>query len=293
MSLRAIAGTAVPRSAVHMQLTTTLLLLAPAAVLFLAVFLWPVLDLLSRSVFDPEPTFEHYARIGASDLYASVFWRTVRISAIVTVATLFIGYPVAYAMARAKGLAVFLIGACVLVPLWSSVLVRSYAWTALLARRGIVNDALIDVGLIEQPLRLLYTDVAVVIAMTHVLLPFMILPLFTALRNVPEELTRAARSLGAREVRVFASVVLPLSMPGIYAGVTLTFLLAVGFFITPALVGGPQSLMVATLIVEELTSTSDWSFAAALSAALLGLALLAALLLRLVLAPGRADGHGN
>jgi mannopine transport system permease protein len=159
------------------------------------------------------------------------------------------------------------------VPLWTSTLVRSYAWIALLERRGVINNALIDLGLISSPLTLLYTDGAVLVAMTHVLMPFMILPIFSSLRSLSADLPNAALSLGATRLRVFFSIVLPLSLPGVFAGCLLVFVMSLGFYVTPALVGGPHSLMIATLIGQQATELLDWPFAGAISCVLLVLSM--------------------
>jgi mannopine transport system permease protein len=172
-------------------------------------------------------------------------------------------------MARSKGWQAAIIGACVLIPLWTSVLVRSYAWTVLLARNGLVNSALASTGVTSEPLRLLYTEGAVILAMIHVLLPFMVLPLYSALRTIPDDLSRAAFGLGASGFEVFRRVTLPLSMPGVSSGLVMVFILAIGFYVTPALVGGAQNMMVAQLIASEIGGSTSWAFGAALSTVLL------------------------
>ena len=164
-----------------------------------------------------------------------------------------------------------------LLPFWTSVLVRSYAWMVLLGRHGLVNEFLIGLGLLDTPLRLLNTPFAVCIAMIHILLPYMILPIASVLRQIDAALLRAAAGLGAPPWRVFLQVVLPLSMPGVAAGVLLVFVLALGFYITPALVGGPRDLMLSMLIAQQV-DLLNWPYAACLSAALLATTLLLILL---------------
>lgn len=269
------------------------LLLAPLLLLFVVVFLLPLLGMLERSLFDPDITTRHYEQIVERDLYLRVIRRTIEISAIVAFATLILGYPVAYLMTRVKGWHAALIAACVLIPLWTSTLVRSYAWTALLSRRGLINTWLADLGLIDAPLRMLYTDGAVILAMVHVMLPFMILPLYAALRAIPDDLPRAAAILGAGGIATFRHIVLPLSLPGVSAGLILVFLISLGFFITPALVGGPQSLMVSTLIAREITMGFNWGFAAAIAAALLVAALAIVAAFNRVLRLDRIGGDGR
>jgi ABC-type spermidine/putrescine transport system permease subunit I len=156
----------------------------------------------------------------------------------------------------------------VLLPFWTSVLVRSYAWMVLLGRHGLVNEALLSTSLIATPLRLLNTPIAVHIAMIHILLPYMILPIASSLRQIDPALPRAAAGLGASPWRTFIQVVLPLSMPGVAAGTLLVFVLSLGFYITPALVGGPHDMMLSMLIAQQV-DLINWPYAACLSATLL------------------------
>lgn len=251
----------------------SLALLAPMAVLLAVVFIYPIADLLAASVWDPDFTLAHYRKLFTEPLYLTVLLRTLRIAFLVTAFALALGYPVAYVMSRVDGWKARALAACVLIPLWTSVLVRSYAWTVLLQRRGIVNTALQRLGVIDEPLPLLYTEGAVLLAMTHVLLPFIILPIYSTLRRIPADLTRAAQNLGAGGAATFRHVVLPLSLPGVAAGCVIVFILALGFFITPALVGGPRTLMISTLIGQQATELLNWPFAGALAAVLLGVTL--------------------
>ncbi|CCM80268.1 ABC transporter permease [Rhizobium mesoamericanum] len=261
----------------------SLILLAPLLLLLSFSFLYPVGRLLVGSFFTPELSLGRYAKLFVEPLYLRVLWRTFEIASIAMLASLLLGYPVALAMAKLKGVRATIVAACVLVPLWTSVLVRSYAWIVLLQRNGIVNSVLQDVGLITAPLKLIYTEGAVIMAMTHVLLPYMILPIFTALRTIPDDLTRAAQNLGAGGWTVFFRITLPLSLPGVFAGALLTFILALGFYVTPALVGGPSTLLMPTLIGQQATEMLDWPFAGALSTVLLGATLLLVAIFRKVL----------
>jgi ABC-type spermidine/putrescine transport system permease subunit I len=161
----------------------------------------------------------------------------------------------------------------VLLPFWTSVLVRSYAWMVLLGRKGLVNEMLLATGWLDVPLKLLNTSLAVHIAMIHILLPYMILPIGSALRQIDEALPRAASGLGATPSSVFLRIVLPLSMPGVAAGVLLVFVLSLGFYITPALVGGPRDFMLSMLIAQQV-DLLNWPYAACLSATLLAATLL-------------------
>lgn len=250
---------------------TSLLLVVPLLATFAIGFIYPVWMLVDLSLSDgPEP----YLRLVQETLYLEVLLTTVSTAALVTCFCLILGYPVAYAMARLGGRAALIVAACVFIPLWTSVLIRSYAWIVLLQRNGLVNGILEGVGLSDQPLKLLYTQGAVVLAMTHVLLPFAILPIHSTLRMLPRDLNRAAANLGAGPVRAFVSITLPLSLPGVFAGAILCFVLALGFYITPALVGGPGSMLMATLIGQQTTVVLDWPFAAALSTVLLAITLI-------------------
>jgi mannopine transport system permease protein len=264
----------------------SLALAAPLILLLGFAFLYPVGRLLSGSVFAPQATATHYARILGEGLYPTIFWRTFEIAGIVAFGAFLLGYPVAWAMSRLRGWLAALVAACVLVPLWTSVLVRSYAWIVLLQRTGVANSLLLKLGIIAEPLRLIYTEGAVIMAMTHVLLPYMILPIYASLRGIPPDLARAARNLGAGAIGAFVRVTLPLSLPGVYAGALMVFILALGFYITPALVGGPRTMLISTLIGQQTTELLDWPFAGALSGVLLAATLCLVFLFRRFLTLG-------
>ena len=250
----------------------------PALVLPLLAFLaafyaYPVAAMLLRSVAEPHWTLGNFAKIFQTPVYLYVLWLTFRVAVIVTLVTLLLGFPVAYLLARMDRAKSNLLMMLILLPFWTSILVRTYAWMVLLGRQGIVNQLLQWLGVIDEPIRLLNTTFAVYVAMVHILLPFMILPLYSVIRGIDGNLLRAAEGLGAAPVAVFRQVVLPLSLPGIAAGCLLVFILALGFFITPALVGGPKDLMIAVLIQQQV-ELFDWPFASALAVLLLAAALL-------------------
>ena len=251
--------------------------------LYLGIFYaYPVAAMMFRSVHEPNWTLANFTKIFQTGAYLGVLWLTIRISFVVTVLALLLGYPVAYVLARIGRAKSNLLMILVLVPLWTSILVRTYAWMVLLGRQGLVNQLLIALGVIEEPIRLLNTTFAVYVAMVHVLLPLMILPLYGVLRGIDENLLRAAQGLGATPSGVFRQVVLPLSLPGVSAGCLLVFILALGFFITPALVGGPQDLMISVLIQQQV-DLINWPFASALAVVLLVAALaIFAIFVRLV-----------
>ncbi|RAI00809.1 ABC transporter permease [Acuticoccus sediminis] len=248
----------------HLSRGGVLLLMAPFFVLLVAAFLWPLVNLLSISFLEPHPTLEHYERVVSNPVYARVLWRTFAIALTVTALCLALAFPVALLMARSRGPMAIFITACVVLPFWSSVLVRTAAWAVLLQRHGLINEGLQAVGVTSEPIQLLYTRGAVVVAMAHVLLPFMVLPIYGALRNIPQDLSRAAAILGAGPLKTFREVILPLALPGVISGTLLVFLTALGYFITPALLGSPQEMMIATLISQQIREMLDWPFAAAL-----------------------------
>jgi ABC-type spermidine/putrescine transport system permease subunit I len=245
----------------------------PAILLLLALFAVPLLRLLALSV--EGGSLVAYEKALTNELYLRVIFETFKIAAIVTLLALALGYPVAYVMAT-SGRVWQLVGiAFVLLPFWTSILVRTYAWMVMLGRNGVVNRTLIGWGVIDSPLPLLNNLAGVLIGMVHVLLPYMILPVFNAVKNVDPNLVLAAEGLGAPRWRAFLRVTLPLTMNGVAAGVTLVFTLSLGFFITPALLGGGRVVMVANLIEEQVRELLNWAFAGALSAILLALTLAA------------------
>ena len=234
----------------------------------LAFYALPVLAMLLRSLGETEWTFTHYAALPTDTVFLKTFWNTLYTALIVTAGTLLLGYPVALALVRTKGVTAALILVVILLPFWTSVLVRSYAWMALMGRHGLINEALVAAGLVERPLRILNTPLATQIAMIHILLPYMILPIANALRQIDPSLARAASGLGASPWHTFRQVTLPLSMPGVAAGVLLVFVLSLGFYITPAMVGGPREITLSMLIAQQVDQL-NWSYAACLSAVLL------------------------
>jgi mannopine transport system permease protein len=247
----------------------SLLLAAPFLILIAIVFILPLATLLHESLFVPGPTTAHYARAFEEPVYLRVMLRTLGIAVLVTALALLLAWPLAWVMSRSKGLGLALLAAAVLLPLWTSVLVRTYAWMVLLQRNGVVNQLLQQAGLVDAPIRLLYTQGAVVLAMAHVLLPFMVLPLYSALKGIPEDYARAAQMLGASAWATFREVIWPLALPGVTSGCLMVFLLALGFFVTPALIGGPQQMMIATLVSQQVREMLDWPFAGALVGILL------------------------
>lgn len=198
-----------------------------------------------------------------------IMFRTFLIAAIVTTACAAIGLPYAMLAAAMTGWKRSALLLAVLVPLWTSLLVRTTAWFVLLQNEGLINGALQALGLIDSPLPLIFNRLGVVIAMTHVLLPFMVLPIYSVLLSVPRNLMQAAASMGASPLRAFWRVLLPLSLPGLLSGSLLVFMVAIGYYITPALVGGANDQMISSVIAFYATGTANWGLAGALGLILL------------------------
>lgn len=248
----------------------TLLLLAPALAIVICLLVLPLLWLAWQSIrADGGFTLVNYQRFLTDDIYLISFLQTFRIAIIVTVVTLLLGYPVAYAASMAPRHWSVLILAAVVLPFWTSVLVRAYAWLILLQRRGLVNSALMDMGLIDSPLLLVNNEFGTVLATIHILLPFMVLPLYATMQKIPRELTMAGSSLGGSPVFVFTRVFLPLSMPGVIAGMVLVFVLTLGFYITPELLGGGRTFMVSMLVSRNIEIYHEWGAASSISVVLL------------------------
>lgn len=243
------------------------LMLAPAFLFIAAMFIFPLAGIVGRSFYTTHLTVENYVEIFGQDIYFLVIARTFRIAAIVTLICVVLGYPAAYLLAHASSRAVRLLMIAVIVPYFSSVIVRTYAWIVLLGKEGIINQQLTALGFGRADM--LYNELGVLIGMTYVLLPFMILTLFSVMTGIDQGLVRAAHMLGASRLYAFRRVFLPLSLPGLAGGMMLVFILAVGFYITPALMGGPGDVTIAMLIQREVEITVNWSFAAALATVLL------------------------
>lgn len=242
---------------------------APAMFLVGLVVFIPVGWLFWLSVIDGgELSLAHYRRI-ADATHFRIFYVTFEISILVTVLALLLGYPLAYLMSQLPPRWAGLCMIFVLIPFWTSLLVRTYAWLVLLQRRGLINETLQDWGLIDAPLRLVHNYTGTVIGMLHIMLPFMILPLYAGLRSVDANFMRAASNLGASPVRAFWTVFFPLSLPGVIAGSLLVFILSLGFYVTPALLGGGRVMMVSMKIQQNAGLYFDWGAASALGVVLL------------------------
>lgn len=246
-----------------------LLLASPAVIVILALVVIPVGWLMTQSVYDNGFTLEHYRRIFSEDIYWRSFTLTFRIALIVTVMTLILGYPVAYAAAHVKRPWDVLILSFVILPFWTSVLVRAYAWLVLLQRTGVTNQMLEGLGLITEPLALVHNELGTIIATVHILLPFMVLPLYSTMQKIPRELMLAGASLGGGPLHSFLRIFLPLSLPGVVAGLTLVFVLTLGFYITPELLGGGRTIMISMVVSRNVELYNEWGAASAVGVVLL------------------------
>lgn len=258
-------------------------LAVPALAFLVVAFLVPLVIMGARSVTDVPAGSEgdllaNFRRFFEGEANLRVLGNTFWIAALSTVACLAIGYPFAYLMTIAPPRLTGLLLIAVLVPFWSSLLVRTYAWQVILRDTGLINSTLLGWGLISEPIELYQTTTAVLLGMTQVLLPFMVLPLFTTMARIDPELTKAAANLGASPVRAFLRVFFPLSIPGVLAGSLLVFVLALGFYITPALLGSPRDTMLSAFIATRVQQQLDWGLASAMALVLMGLTLLVLLL---------------
>lgn len=256
-------------------------LLWPALMLLLLFFVWPTLDVVRVSIFDPDFTLDHFDRFFTRPVYLTVLLRTIQVALEVTILCTLIGYPAAWIISRQPRQRQFLLLFLVFVTMWMSVLIRSFAWVVVLGREGIVNSVLMALQLAESPHQFLYTPTAVLIAMVQVLLPLQIVSCVGALTEIDSGLLKAARVLGASPAQAFLRVALPLSVDGLVTAASIVFMMAMGFFITPALLGGRSDLLLGNLI-EQQVGQLKWGFAATLAIVLLITTLLGLALGRLI-----------
>jgi spermidine/putrescine transport system permease protein len=232
-------------------------------------------------------TFANYQRL-ASSLYLGIFWRTIKIALLVTAISLVVGYPVAYFLARKTKRFQLILLVLVILPLWTSYLVRTYAWMLILGTNGAINQALQGLGLTDAPVAwLLYSDFAVTLALVHIYVPFLILPLYAVLEKLDPRLLEAAKDMGGGRWRTFWHVTLPLSLPGVATGCLFVFIPAMGAFVTPELLGGARSIMIGSVVAQQFGVTYDYPLGSAMSLAILAIILVAA---TLFLRAGRPAG---
>ncbi|QEX22972.1 ABC transporter permease [Hypericibacter adhaerens] len=251
-----------------------LALSSPALLVVALVVFVPVGWLFWLSFFDQTgATFANYQRLLDNVAYYKIFQTTFVLSAVVTLVTILMGYPLAYLLSQLSRRAALVGLALVLLPFWTSLLVRTYAWLVLLQRNGLINTLLIKLGLIDQPLGLVYNFTGAVIGMVHIMLPFLVLPLYASMKTIDPLLPRAAMSLGASPRAAFFTVFAPLTLPGLFAGSLLVFIYCLGFYIAPQVLGGGRVNMVAMKILENATTYFNWGAASALGVVLLAVTL--------------------
>ena len=245
------------------------LIVLPALLMLVVLYLVPLANVLVTSVTDPRPGLGNYGLLFTSSSVQKALLTTLRIAAITTLMALLLGYLVAYAMRAASTQKQRLMLFCVLLPFWISVLVRSFAWIALLGTQGPVNAFLVGSGLLAEPLALVRKETGVLIGMVHVMLPYAILTLYANMRGIDAGLVAAARSLGASRLQAFRLVFLPLTRHGLIGAGTLVFILSLGFYVTPALLGGGKVLMIAEYVAVQINDTLRWGLGTMLAATLM------------------------
>jgi ABC-type spermidine/putrescine transport system permease subunit I len=240
----------------------------PGLVFLFIFFMWPLGVMFVRSLTDPSSGLENYRRVATSPLIFKSLVTTGRTALLTTIVALLVGYPYAYLIYVSPPRLAAVFQLAVLIPSWLSFVVRTYALTVLLRDTGVINETLIKLGLIQNPLPLIRNDFAITVGMTVVLLPYMVLPLYAVMRRIDPDLSRAAAILGEPPLRSFVRVFLPLSVPGILAGSLLVFVLGLGFYITPAMLGNDQGVYVSQQVVFEVQHL-EWGYGSAIAATLL------------------------
>ncbi|HEX5079249.1 MAG TPA: ABC transporter permease [Geminicoccaceae bacterium] len=240
----------------------------PAVSFFGLLYIYPLGCLIWWSLFSPSFGLDNYRTL-ATPAYLQALLNTLEISSVVTLFSLLLSYPLAYALTMASPAVQMILLGAILVPFWTSILVRSFAWVVILGNHGLINQGLLALGLIDRPVQLIYNALGVQIAMVHVMLPFMVIPLYGVMARIDRSLVQAARSLGATRRQAFWNVFFPLSMPGVIAGSALVFLLATGFYITPALLGGSGQITIPMMIDMAVNELLNLGMGSALGVLLL------------------------
>jgi len=266
------------------------LLILPIVAFLLLVLVAPLVLVLASSVTDPEVGLTNYRDFFGSPVYLDVLANTFRISGLVTAVTLLLGFPYAYLMTLASPFWRGVMLVAVLVPFWTSLLVRTFAWVLMLGDAGVVNETLIGMGILDEPIAMIRNLTGVVVGMVQVMLPFAVLPMFASMRGIDRRLVQAAEGLGARPIQAFWRIYAPLALPGVAAAGLLVFISSLGFYITPALLGGPQDVMIGELIVQQLSGVLRWGFASALAVVLLVVTAALLLLVSRITSIGRFAG---
>ncbi|MGE3231341.1 MAG: ABC transporter permease [Hyphomicrobium sp.] len=237
---------------------------ALGALVFLFVFfVVPLSALLLRSVTDPEPGIGNYVRLLTDETYARVLFNTFAVATVVTIVTLLLGYPVAWLLVILPSRVARWLFAIILLSMWTNLLARTFAWVVLLQKTGVINRMLMNIGLIDAPLPLLNNLTGVTIGMTYIMLPFIILPLHASLSGLDPSLMQVASISGARPRQVFFRVMLPLSLPGLGTGALMVFVMALGYYVTPAMLGGASNMMLAELIAQHVQTQLNWGLGSA------------------------------
>ncbi|MEC9435150.1 MAG: ABC transporter permease [Pseudomonadota bacterium] len=245
------------------------LLALPALAVMIVFYIWPLVNIWQISLTEPVAGLGNYEKMLDSQAVQTSFVITFRVAGVTTLICVLLGYICAYSITNVIRSARPLLIAMVLLPFWVSVLIRSFAWIVLLGRSGLVNDTLKDAGLITAPLKLMHNEFGVVLAMVHVMLPFAVLPMMANMRGIDRAFTEAARGLGASEFTAFRLVYLPQTLPGVASGALLVFVLSLGFYVTPALLGGGRVLMVSEYVTYQIQEFLNWGLGSAISVALL------------------------
>lgn len=251
-------------------------LCAPALALGTVVLFIPIGWLIWQSIIDEngQLTLQYYSQIVNQGAYLAIIGNTFEISLLVTAVCALLAYPLAYALAQAPQRTANILLLGVLAPFWTSVLVRTYAWIILLQRHGLVNEMLVGLGIIHEPVQLVNNFPGTVIGMVHIMLPYLVLPLYASMRAIDPSYMQAAANLGANPVRAFWQIYARLSLPGFFAGLILVFVLCLGFYITPAMLGGGRVIMIAQRVADSVSLYPTWGPASALGVVLLVLTLL-------------------
>lgn len=256
--------------------------LIPVMTLLLCFFLLPLAGLLVRSVSDPEWGLQHYRELVATSTYLKVMGNTFMVAAMVTLTTVLVGFPVAWVLAIIPSRWGKLLMNILLLSMWTNLLVRTYAWMVLLQQTGVINKTLLALGIINEPLVMVNNLIGVTIGMTYIMVPFLVLPLHATMKSIDASILRAAAICGASQWQAFSRVLLPLAAPGLASGALMVFVMSLGYFVTPALLGGTSHMMLAELIAQLVQSLLNWGLAGAVALLLMVVTLgLYALQLRL------------
>lgn len=235
----------------------------PAILLLAAFFVTPVVFLLTRSVTEPQLGLQNYAALVGSTTYAKVFFNTFLVAGVVTLVTVLIAFPVAWALAIMPGRWASVVFAIILLSMWTNLLARTYAWMVLLQQTGLINRMLKAIGLIDQPLQLTNNLIGVTIGMVYIMLPFMILPLMGVIKKIDPAILQAAALCGATKWQALTRVLVPLAAPGIASGALMVFVMSLGYYVTPSLLGGTANMMLAELIAQQVQSLVNWGMGGA------------------------------